>query len=92
MNTKRNKQKTKREFSKVIFIGVSAVNIAVILFTMIMIFRTNDLSPLMYLIPATAAEMATATGFYYEKAKAENRIKLMKEYGIQPDKDNINQL
>lgn len=64
------------EFSKAIFIGVSIVNLLVILFVCIMVWRTNDLSPLNYLIPAAAAEMATATGFYYNKAKAENKIKL----------------
>lgn len=32
-------------------------------------------------IPAIFAELATATGFYYSKAKAENRIKLRKKYG-----------
>lgn len=37
--------------------------------------------PLAYLIPAIFAELATATGFYYSKAKAENRIKLRKQYG-----------
>ncbi len=34
-----------------------------------------------YLIPAVFAETAAATGFYYSKAKAENRIKLRKKYG-----------
>ena len=46
-----------------------------------MIEETKDLSPLAYLIPAIFAELATATGFYYSKAKAENRIKLRKLYG-----------
>lgn len=36
---------------------------------------------LAYLIPAVFAELATGTGFYYSKAKAENRIKLRKLYG-----------
>ncbi len=80
----------KQEFSKIIFILVATINITVILFTMYMIYITRDLSPLMYLIPAVAAEMATATGFYYAKAKAENKIKLMKQYGLKPDKDDIN--
>lgn len=47
-----------------------------------MIWITCDLSPLTYLIPAVAAETATGTGFYYAKAKVENRIKLMKQNGI----------
>lgn len=46
-----------------------------------MIEETKDLSPLAYLIPAVFGELATATGFYYSKAKAENRIKLRKLYG-----------
>lgn len=46
-----------------------------------MVWRTNDLSPLAYLIPAVFAELGVGTGFYYSKAKAENRIKLRKMYG-----------
>lgn len=68
----------KLEFSKKIFIGVTAVTISVIIFTLLMIWRTNDLSPLMYLIPSVFAEMGAATGFYFNKAKAENEIKLSK--------------
>lgn len=55
---------------------------AVIVFTFIMVWRTGDLSPLCTLIPAVAAETATGTGFYYAKAKVENKIKLMKSYGV----------
>ena len=44
-------------------------------------WKTGDTSPLAYLIPAVFAELATATGFYYSKAKAENRIKLRQKYG-----------
>ena len=50
-------------------------------FTLAVVWRTGDTSPLTYLIPAVFAELATATGFYYSKAKAENRIKLRKKYG-----------
>ena len=57
----------KREFSKIIIAIVGTA--------------TGDTSPLAYLIPAIFAELATATGFYYSKAKAENRIKLRKKYG-----------
>lgn len=49
--------------------------------TFIMVWRTNDLSPLAYLIPAVFTELGVGTGFYYSKAKAENRIKLRKMYG-----------
>lgn len=58
-----------------------AVTVGVTAFTLIMVWKTENLEPLAYLIPAIFAELATATGFYYSKAKAENRIKLRKLYG-----------
>lgn len=54
------------EFSKIIFIGVSTITIAVVVFSFLMIYKTGDLSPLSYLIPSIFAELATATGFYYQ--------------------------
>ncbi|MGM9599161.1 MAG: hypothetical protein ACI3VY_04500 [Faecousia sp.] len=74
-------QKTKMEFSKKILLAAGVVNIAVIIFACVMMWRTFDTSPLAYLIPAVAAEVATGTGYYYWKAKAENQIKLKKIYG-----------
>lgn len=74
-------QKPKREFSKLILYVVGAVTVGVTAFTLIMVWKTENLEPLAYLIPAVFAELATATGFYYSKAKAENRIKLRKLYG-----------
>ena len=50
---------------------MGAVTIVVTAFTLIMVWRTGDTSPLAYLIPAVFAETAAATGFYYSKAKAE---------------------
>ena len=85
----KNKPKQKLEFSKKIMIVAMTVNILVILFSCIMIWITQDLSPLMYIIPAVAAEVATGTGFYYNKAKAENRLKLMKEYKVPPTEDSF---
>lgn len=85
MNTK------KFEFSKVILIIVSMINLVITLFACAIMWKTNDLSPLSYLIPSSAAEMATATGFYYSKAKVENRIKLMHSYGVEPTADAFNE-
>lgn len=68
--------KKKREFSKKIFIGVSILTFSVTLFSCVLMWITKDTSGLAYLIPAVFAEMATATGFYYNKAKAENEIKI----------------
>ena len=71
--------KKKVEFSKLIFLGVSIATIAITVFSCRMIWITMDTSVLAYLIPAVFAEMASATGFYYTKAKAENKIKLSPE-------------
>ena len=68
------------EFQKIVkVVKTCPPNVPIVTaFTLIMVWRTNDLSPLGYLIPAVFAELAAATGFYYSKAKAENRIKLRK--------------
>lgn len=82
---RRVKKKPPKEFSKKILIVAGIINAVVIVFTMVMIWRTLDLSPLAYLIPSVAAEVATETGFYYSKAKVENRIKLMKQNKVTPN-------
>lgn len=82
---RRVKKKPPKEFSKKILIVVGIINAVVIVFTMVMIWRTLDLSPLAYLIPSVAAEVATGTGFYYSKAKVENRIKLMRQNKVTPN-------
>ena len=84
MSAKHAKRK-KKEFSKIIFVGVSAVTLSVAVFACVMIWKTNDLSPLAYLIPSIFAELATATGFYYRKAQKENEIKLAKLLGTQSE-------
>jgi hypothetical protein len=81
----RVKKKPPKEFSKKILIVAGIINAVVIVFTMVMIWRTLDLSPLAYLIPSVAAEVATGTGFYYSKAKVENRIKLMRQNKVTPN-------
>lgn len=70
------------EFSKKILIVAVVISIAIDAFACVMMWRTGDLTPLAYLIPAVAAEVATGTGFYYNKAKLENKIKLMAAYKI----------
>lgn len=77
--------KKKVEFSKLIFVVVSVLTVAITVFSCWMIWQTKDTSALAYLIPAIFAEMAAATGFYYSKAKAENKIKLKAQYGIKPE-------
>lgn len=79
----------KMEFSKKILIVAGVVNIGVILFSCYMMVKINDTYPLSYLIPAVAAEVATGTGFYYNKAKLENKIKLMKHYKVDPNNEDF---
>ena len=83
-------ERKKVEFSKLIFLGVSIVTIAITVFSCRVIWLTMDTSALAYLTPAVFAEMASATGFYYSKAKAENKIKLMAASGVQPEPSNFN--
>lgn len=85
----RRVRKQPKEFSKKILIVAGVMNAAVIIFTMIMIWRTLDLTPLAYLIPSVAAEVTTGTGFYYSKAKVENRIKLMRQYRVTPQEQHF---
>ncbi len=73
---RKSSKKKKVEFSKLIFICVSVVTLAVAIFACYMIWKTGDLSPLAYLIPSVFAELATATGFYYRKAQKENELKI----------------
>lgn len=88
---RRVKKKPPKEFSKKILIVAGIINAIVIVFTMVMIWRTLDLSPLAYLIPSVAAEVATGTGFYYSKAKVENRIKLMRQNKVTPNETHFSE-
>lgn len=77
------------EFSKLILIVAGAINVVVIAFTMVMVWITLDLTPLQYLIPSVAAEVAAGTGFYYHKAKVENKIKLMRENRVELNENSF---
>ena len=80
------------EFSKLILVVAGIANIALMIFACIMIWRTEDLTPLSYLITVTAAEVGTGTAFYYNKAKTENLVKLQRANRdlpiIQPEREN----
>ena len=71
----------KIEFSKIIVVIVSAMTLAVMAFTCYMVYDTKNLEPLPTLITLVFGAFATCSGFYYSKAKIENRIKLRKQYG-----------
>lgn len=82
----------KPEFSKLIMAVASLLAIAVSVFTCAVVWKTEDTSSLEWLIPAVFAVLTTATGFYYSKAKAENKIKLMRKHKLDVTEDTINNL
>lgn len=68
--------KSKTEFSKkLLYVNYTLVTL-VIIATFILMWRSNDLSPLGYIITGLFAEVTAATSFYYWKAKNENMIKI----------------
>ena len=76
------KEKT-LEFSKIILAVVALTTIAVCVVSFILMWKLQDLSALSYIITGIFAELASATGFYYWKARAENIIKLRAAFGEQ---------
>ena len=68
------------EFSKKILVVMALVTFAIITFSCVLMLVTRDTTPLAYLIPSLFAEVGIGTGFYFNKAKAENEIKLKIEY------------
>lgn len=85
-----SKTEKKFEFSKIIIFIFGLIEIGVVLFTCYMVWLTCDTTPLAYLIPSTAIVGATVVKHYYDKAKVENRIKLMHSYGVQPTAEAFN--
>lgn len=67
------------EFSKIIVIAVSILTAIISCFSMAAMLIMQDLSALPILITTVFAAFATGTGFYYNKAKAENLKKISKE-------------
>ena len=84
MNKIINKFK-KMEFSKKIFYIVITLFIIVLVYSMALMWKTGITDGLAYLIPSVGTIAATAIGFYYWKAKAENTIKLSKKYEMSLD-------
>lgn len=80
----------KLEFSKKIFVVVATLAIAVVIFACYMIYKTENLEPLTPLLTSVGAIAATGIGFYYSKAKLENKIKLMKSNGVKPTEETFN--
>lgn len=65
---------------------MTVFTVIITVYALVLMWKTGDTSGLAYLIPAVFAEYATATGFYYWKARSENKIKLMRIYGETAEK------
>ena len=83
--------KPRFEFSKIMMIVTGVLNISVIVFSMIMMWRVEDLSPLAYLIPSVSGECGLVASMYLSKAKIENKLKLMRIYGIAPEREDFSE-
>ena len=84
---KNNKKKT--EFSKKLFIFITALNVILLAFCCYMTATTGDLQIMTVAIVGTAADQAFAIKYYYRKAEQENKLKLMAALKIKPDKDDF---
>ena len=91
MNRNTNQPRRPAEFSKKIITFMTVFTVVITIYTLAVVWRTGDTSPLTCLITAVFAEYATATGFYYWKARKENEIKLRRLYGEPAEKTFDNQ-
>lgn len=84
---KQNKKKT--EFSKKLFIFVSALNVLLLIFCCAATIYTGDMQVMAVAIVGTAADQAFAIKYYYRKAEQENKIKLMAALKIKPEREDF---
>lgn len=70
----------KVEFSKKAIIYLLTLNTVLIVFSMVMMIITCDLTPLIYICPSVGAQVAAGLAFYYWKAKNENRAKFAQKF------------
>ena len=69
------------EFSKAILVVIAVAILLVVVFAMIMMAITQDLSPIDWILGGLFSLANVAVGFYYWKARKENEIKLSVAYG-----------
>lgn len=77
------------EFSKKIFIFDALISLIVLVFSFVIMWKTENIDPLSTLITAVFGALAAGEAFYYNKAKKENEIKLMRENNIEVTKEDI---
>lgn len=74
------KKRTKKrlEFSKLVVILIMIIAVSSLIVSNILMFVTQDASALAYQIPSAFGLLATTAAFYYNKSKAENKLKILK--------------
>ena len=70
------KKKSAEEFSKLLLRMIVGLTMIVTVFCIFFCFKFETTEPLSYLVPSLFTELAAGTGFYYWKAKSENKIKI----------------
>ena len=81
--------KKKIEFSKLIFWIETALTAGTTLYACVLMWRTGDTAALPTLLSLAWGAYATATGFYFWKARKENEIKLLKANKIEISRQDI---
>ena len=77
MEQRRIRRKTgAEEFSKLLLRMIVSLTIIISFFCIFFCFKFETTEPLTYLVPSVFTELAAGTGFYYWKAKSENKIKI----------------
>lgn len=69
-------KKSGEEFSKLLLRTIVCFTIIISFFCIFFCFKFETTEPLTYLVPSVFTELAAGTGFYYWKAKSENKIKI----------------
>ena len=69
-------KKSSEEFSKLLIRMIISLTVIISFFCIFFCFKFETIEPLTYLIPSIFTELAAGTGFYYWKAKSENKIKI----------------
>lgn len=76
-------EKGKKETSKIIAFFGGVICVAAIVFSFYMIYITKNIDPLAEIVIGIFGVVGVIFGFYFNKAKLENKIKLMKENKVE---------
>lgn len=88
------KKKKEIEYSKLILRWLISIQTLIVVSSIGLMIYVQDVTPLEWLIPSMSAELSISIGFYYNKAKRENELKIRKacrEIGIEYNEENDNE-